>query len=116
MFFLKFNIYINLLVLFWTFSLFLCLAVILFSVIIGGEYLYSEESNSMFECGYDCDLDSRIPFSLRFFLVIILFIVFDMEILVLLPVSIISYWHYYDILSVYLLFILRLIYFSLLYE
>lgn len=66
-------------------------AVIIFSVIIGGEYIYSEENNRIFECGYDCNIDSRIPFSLRFFLVIILFVVFDIEILVILPISILSY-------------------------
>jgi len=43
------------------------------------------EKLSAYECGFDAFTDSRIEFDIRFYLVAILFIIFDLEIAFLFP-------------------------------
>nr|UZN43783.1 NADH dehydrogenase subunit 3 [Ixodes acutitarsus] len=44
-----------------------------------------KEKMSPFECGFDPFSLSRIPFSIKFFLISIIFLIFDIEIVIILP-------------------------------
>jgi NADH-quinone oxidoreductase subunit A len=74
--------------------IFVGVASILSSVIVGASYLLAvknpdSEKVSVYECGFDPFGDSRQKFEVRFFLVAILFIIFDLEISFLFPWSIV---------------------------
>nr|YP_009917411.1 NADH dehydrogenase subunit 3 [Amblyomma ovale]QLF99610.1 NADH dehydrogenase subunit 3 [Amblyomma ovale]QLF99623.1 NADH dehydrogenase subunit 3 [Amblyomma ovale] len=53
--------------------------------IMAFQNLISKEKLSPFECGFDPFSLSRVPFSLKFFFIAIVFLVFDIEIIIILP-------------------------------
>ena len=65
-------------------SLFISLAISVASFLVG-EKRPDGEKVSGYECGFDSFESARVPFSVRFFLVGILFLLFDLEISLLFP-------------------------------
>lgn len=62
---------------------------IIVNSILGKKNLQEREKPSPFECGFDPKRSSRIPFSLRFYLIAVVFLIFDVEITLILPLPVI---------------------------
>nr|AWB99414.1 NADH dehydrogenase subunit 3 [Anopheles aff. lutzii A PGF-2018] len=63
--------------------------VMMLATILSKKTITDREKCSPFECGFDPMNSSRLPFSLRFFLIAIIFLIFDVEIALLLPMILI---------------------------
>nr|YP_010743973.1 NADH dehydrogenase subunit 3 [Corigetus marmoratus]WET31976.1 NADH dehydrogenase subunit 3 [Corigetus marmoratus] len=65
-------------------SLILFIMVMILNLISKKTFMDREKS-SPFECGFDPKTSARMPFSLQFFMIAVIFIIFDVELTILLP-------------------------------
>nr|YP_009184264.1 NADH dehydrogenase subunit 3 [Cabassous chacoensis]ALO62260.1 NADH dehydrogenase subunit 3 [Cabassous chacoensis] len=77
--------------------------------------VYTEKS-SPYECGFDPMGSARLPFSMKFFLVAITFLLFDLEIALLLPLPWASQANHLTSMLTTALFLISLLALGLAYE
>nr|AML26596.1 NADH dehydrogenase subunit 3 [Scolytinae sp. BMNH 1274713] len=64
-------------------------AMIIILNLVSKKTFYDREKMSPFECGFDPKNSARLPFSLHFFLIAIIFAIFDVELTLFLPLILI---------------------------
>nr|YP_011010621.1 NADH dehydrogenase subunit 3 [Halobates sexualis]WPW47301.1 NADH dehydrogenase subunit 3 [Halobates sexualis] len=66
-------------------SMIISLILIMACSIISKKSKNNREKMTPFECGFDPKSSSRMPFSIQFFMIAIIFLIFDVEIVILMP-------------------------------
>jgi len=74
------------------------------------------EELTPYECGFEHHRISRIPFSLRYFFLTLIFLLFDLEIVLILFIPYVILFDYIYIRFTLLLLFLFILYLSLIYE
>nr|YP_010443277.1 NADH dehydrogenase subunit 3 [Danaus genutia]UTE83800.1 NADH dehydrogenase subunit 3 [Danaus genutia] len=80
-------------------TFFISTILMIISFIVSKKSILDREKCSPFECGFDPKSLPRIPFSLHFFLITMIFLIFDVEIALIFPlimtfkiVNLINWW------------------------
>jgi len=81
-------------------------------------FVYQEPSidkNSSYECGFNAFMDARSQFDVRFYIVGLLFLIFDLELVFLFP-WVLVFWHLTSMGFISMIIFLLLLVLGFLYE
>ena len=67
------------------FSILLLPVLLFLGIFLSKAQNYDQEKARPFECGFSPKGNARLPFSIRFFLIALIFLVFDVELVLLFP-------------------------------
>nr|YP_009732924.1 NADH dehydrogenase subunit 3 [Diaphorencyrtus aligarhensis]QHU77271.1 NADH dehydrogenase subunit 3 [Diaphorencyrtus aligarhensis] len=89
--------------------MFILFILMFLNFILSKKSFKDREKMSSFECGFDVASTNRLPFSLQFYLISVIFLIFDVEISLVLPYIFINYLNYFMLLNMMIYILLFLI-------
>lgn len=96
--------------------IFLIIILKLVSLLISESCLLNREELTTYECGFEHHEVSRVPFSLRYFFLTLIFLLFDLEILLLIFSPSLAFYGSFFAGTLRILIFLVTLFFGLLYE
>nr|UER93864.1 NADH dehydrogenase subunit 3 [Membranacea stenoprocessa] len=75
----------NSLIMFFFVILVLSLFILILISFMSKKSIIETQKSNPFECGFNPMSNKRVPFSIHFFLIAVIFLVFDIEIIIILP-------------------------------
>nr|YP_010872920.1 NADH dehydrogenase subunit 3 [Pheidole fervida]WGV34119.1 NADH dehydrogenase subunit 3 [Pheidole fervida] len=80
----------NIMIIIMLILLIISLIIMSLNIFISKKSFKDQEKSSPFECGFDPISSSHLPFSIQFFLISLIFLIFDIELTLLIPLVILS--------------------------
>nr|AWV83347.1 NADH dehydrogenase subunit 3 [Muda kuroiwae] len=98
-------------ILLYSITIMLMLLLLMFLLFfVSSKTIIDREKSSPFECGFEPIESSRIPFSSHFFMIAVIFLIFDVELVMIMPMIInISFIKMIDLYLIMLIFLIVLI-------
>nr|YP_002213618.1 NADH dehydrogenase subunit 3 [Bilobella aurantiaca]ABS88969.1 NADH dehydrogenase subunit 3 [Bilobella aurantiaca] len=80
------------------------------------KHSFSRNKSYAFECGFDPYSSARTPFSIKFYLISVIFLIFDIEVTLILPIPLITYLSSFGYINTTTILLMSILLIGLLFE